>query len=195
MRRRQRPPSSAERAGALGELAPLRLHGQRQLDAAGLPEVLPEPADQLVKQVPVGPAMGGEKRLLTGDEAREAVLDHRLEEIGLAPEVVHHQGRTHAGALADVGDGGALVTGLGEHLEGGRQDLGGPGLGASAPFAAFLGCFGDMRRATWPRDPIPLSIYITLQQDAQCNEQLPHRKWRLAQLNRTLLICSEERSR
>ena len=53
IRPRQRPPSSAERAGAFGELAALALHRERQLDAAGLPEMLPEPADQLVEQVAV----------------------------------------------------------------------------------------------------------------------------------------------
>ena len=94
---------------------------------------------RLVKQVAVCPAVGGEQCFLTGHEAREAILNHRPEEIGFAPEVVHHQRRTHPGALADVGDGGALVTGLGEHLEGRREDLGRPRLGASAPLGAVFG--------------------------------------------------------
>jgi hypothetical protein len=137
--------------------------------------MLPEAADELVEQVPVGPAVGGEQRLLTGHEAREAVLNDRPEELGLAPEVVHHQRRADAGTLAHVRDRGALVAGLGKHLEGGRQDLGGAGLGAPAPPAAFLGSFGKTEGRFGQGRTIQ-DICLALQQAAQFSDAVPHRK-------------------
>ena len=86
--------------------------------------------------------MAGEQRLFAFDEAGEAVMDHRLEELALGAEVVDHQARAHPGAAGDVGDGGALVAHLSEHGEAGLEDLPGSGSRSSLPAASVGRLFG-----------------------------------------------------